>query len=154
LKDYTIIGISVIVACALALGVAATVYARCLDLDRHPAANPATTPVDLEMIKVRRPATRGGISAVVTSTAKAGSGTNASFELAEFSRAYNAFLANGLEVGIASPMGGRPPMNIDDDLSDVDFAFINDPVARRLVDRTLKLREVDTSRYTGIYLVG
>ena len=154
MKDYTKIGISVIVACALALGVAATVYARCLDLDRQPAANPATTPADLEMLKVRRPATRGRILAVVTSTAKAGSGINAGFELTELSRAYYAFLANGFEVDIASPMGGRPPMNIDDDLTDVDFAFINDPVARRLVDRTLKLREVDASRYTGIYLVG
>lgn len=138
----------------LALGVTALLYLRSLDLDSQPLADPDTLPAALPLLAAPRPAHRGRILAVVTSTAKAGERISAGFELTELSRAYYTFLANGFEVEIASPRGGRPPVNIDEELTEVDFAFLNDPVAQALVNTTLRLRDADPSRYQAVYLVG
>jgi hypothetical protein len=68
---------------------------------------------------------RGKILAVVTSTKTMGnSGKSTGYELTELSRAYYVFKANGYEVDIASPLGGTPPVVIDDeDMGQFDFAL-------------------------------
>ena len=132
---------------------AGTAYFHSLDLDSQPQANPRTTPGELAMLQGARPVSRGRILAVVTSTAKAGE-IAAGLELTELSRAYYTFIANGFEVEIASPQGGRPPVRMDDELIDVDHAFLNDADAQRHLSNTQPLATVDPSRYRAVYFVG
>ena len=57
---------------------------------------------------------RGKILAVVTSAAIMGeSEKSTGYELTELARAYYVFQANGFEVEVASPLGGKPPVVID-----------------------------------------
>jgi putative intracellular protease/amidase len=138
-----------VTAVAVAVG-----YLHSFDLDSQRSADPRTTPADLLMLKGPRPESRGRILAIATSTAKASERIAAGMELTELSRAYYVFVANGFEVEIASPKGGRPPVRMDDDLIDVDHAFLNDSDAQQRLSNTLVLADVDPSRYAGVYLVG
>ncbi len=99
---------------------------------------------------------RGKVLAVVTSTEIMGtSGKATGFELTELSRAYYVFLANGFEVDIASPKGGKAPVIIDDeDMGAYDFAFLNDSIAQEKIENTLTLKEIVASDYAAIYFVG
>jgi putative intracellular protease/amidase len=99
---------------------------------------------------------RGKILAVVTSTDVMGaSGKGTGYELTELARAYYVFNANGFEVDIASPEGGKPPVVLDDDdMGKFDYAFINDPVAQNKVDNSFAIADVDTSQYQAVYFVG
>ncbi len=99
---------------------------------------------------------RGRILAVVTSTDTMGSSGKATgYELTELSRAYYVFQANGFEVDVASPKGGKPPVVIDDeDMGAYDFAFLNDPIAQQKTNNTIPMTEVDSSLYDAIYFVG
>jgi putative intracellular protease/amidase len=142
----------IVLSLALLVG-AGMAYVRSLDLDSQPLADPRTNPGELAMLQGERPASRGRILAVVTSTAKAGE-IAAGLELTELSRAYYTFIANGFEVDIASPQGGRPPVRMDDTLIDVDHAFLNDVDAQRQLSDTLPLATVDPSRYQAVYFVG
>lgn len=140
---------------ALMLVVAAFVYVWTLDLDSQPLPDPATRPQDLAYLEHAVPRTRGRILAVVTSTATFGpDARKAGYELTELARAYWVFVANGFEVDIASPRGGEPPMRLDDELVAADYAFLNDPEARRKVRATLPLQQVDPTRYSAVYFVG
>ncbi len=136
------------------LGCMGAGYIHSLDLGSQPLANAQTTPNELTMLKGTRPASRGRILAVVTSSAKGGEDGAAGLELTELSRAYYTFVANGFDVEIASPKGGRPPVRMDDELIDVDYAFINDVEAQKRLSNTLTLANVDPSRYSGVYFVG
>lgn len=136
------------------LGFLGAGYVQSLDLDSQPLADPQTLPAQLDMLKPDRPAPRGRILAVVTSTAKAGPEVAAGLELTELSRAYYVFIANGFEVEIASPKGGRPPVRMDDELIDADYAFLNDVDAQERLSHSLRIDQVDASRYAGIYFVG
>lgn len=99
---------------------------------------------------------RGKILAVVTSTDTMGSsGKSTGYELTELSRAYYVFSANGFEVDIASPLGGKPPVVIDDeDMGVYDYAFLNDSRAQVKANNTLTLKEVNSDDYAAIYFVG
>lgn len=99
---------------------------------------------------------RGKILAVVTSTSQMGSsGKSTGFELTELSRAYYVFQANGFEVDVASPLGGKPPVVIDgDDMKEFDYAFLNDTVAQAKVNESLAMKDVDPTGYEAIYFVG
>jgi len=99
---------------------------------------------------------RGKILAVVTSTDVMGaSGKDTGYELTELARAYYVFKANGFDVDIASPKGGKPPVVIDDDdMGKFDYAFLNDTVAQEKVDNSIAMVDVDTSQYKAVYFVG
>ena len=99
---------------------------------------------------------RGKILAVVTSTEIMGeSGKDTGFELTELARAYYVFQANGFEVDIASPKGGKPPVVLDDDdMGLFDYAFLNDSVAQHKVDNSIALADVDKNNYQAVYFVG
>lgn len=145
-----------LIGTALFLGVSAAgagLWWHQLDLAAQPLPDPATVPAALPF-DVDVPPTRGRILAVVTSTARMGENINAGYELTELARAYYVFRANGFAVEVASPKGGRPPVNIDDELTETDYAFLNDREAQRLVGATAKLGEVDPGRYDAVYFVG
>lgn len=144
------LGLSLIAATA-----AGAAWWHSLDLASQPPASKHTRPEQLDIMQaaVRQP--RGRILTIVTSTANADGGKiNAGFELTELSRAYYVFKANGYDVEIASAKGGRPPVNIDEELVDADFAFLNDSEAQRLLASTIRLNDVDASRYDAVYVVG
>ncbi|WP_430966710.1 type 1 glutamine amidotransferase domain-containing protein [Spongiimicrobium sp. 2-473A-2-J] len=102
------------------------------------------------------PAHRGKILAVVTSTATMGSsGKSTGYELTELARAYYVFQANGFEVDVASPLGGKPPVVIDDeDMGAYDFAFLNDPIAQQKTSNTIAIKDVVEEDYEAVFFVG
>lgn len=99
---------------------------------------------------------RGKILAVVTSTDIMGtSDKSTGYELTELSRAYYTFEANGFEVDIASPEGGKPPVVIDaEDMGAYDYAFLNDSIAQYKANNTIKINNVVSEDYQAVYFVG
>lgn len=99
---------------------------------------------------------RGKILTVVTSTHTMGSSAKSTgYELTELARAYYVFQANGFEVDIASPLGGKPPVVIDDeDMGVYDFAFLNDSIAQYKTSHTIPLNEVVAESYEAVFFVG
>jgi putative intracellular protease/amidase len=99
---------------------------------------------------------RGKILAVVTSTnAMGSSGKSTGYELTELSRAYYVFKANGFEVDIASPLGGTPPVVIDDDdMGAFDYAFLNDAIAQYKTRHTIAMHDVNAAAYEAVFFVG
>jgi putative intracellular protease/amidase len=115
-----------------------------------------TKPQDLVYLSQGVKEHRGKILAVVTSTNVMGaSGKETGYELTELARAYYVFEANGFEVDIASPKGGKPPVVLDDDdMGKFDFAFLNDAAAQQKVDNSIAMVDVDKSQYQAVYFVG
>lgn len=99
---------------------------------------------------------RGKILAVVTSADEMGaSGKSTGYELTELARAYYVFQANGFEVDIASPMGGKPPVIIDDeDMGAYDFAFLNDSIAQYKTGHTIPIEKVIPADYEAVFFAG
>ncbi len=99
---------------------------------------------------------RGKILAVVTSSnAMGNSGKSTGYELTELSRAYYVFKANGFDVDIASPLGGKPQVVIDDDdMGEFDFAFLNDSVAQYKTSYTIAMIDVIEEDYQAVFFVG
>ncbi len=99
---------------------------------------------------------RGKILAIVTSTATMGSTDKSTgYELTELSRAYYVFQANGFEVDIASPLGGEPPVVIDDDdMGKYDFAFLNDSIAQYKVRHTIPVKDISPEAYEAVFFAG
>lgn len=99
---------------------------------------------------------RGKILAVVTSSNTMGSsGKSTGYELTELSRAYYVFKANGFEVDVASPLGGKPPVVIDkDDMGEFDYAFLNDSIAQYKTSHTIAMSEVVAEAYQAVFFAG
>jgi len=99
---------------------------------------------------------RGKILTVVTSTNTMGnSDKSTGYELTELARAYYVFQANGFEVDVASPLGGKPPVVIDDeDMGAYDFAFLSDSIAQYKTSHTIPLDKVVGEDYEAVFFVG
>ncbi len=99
---------------------------------------------------------RGKILAIVTSSNTMGSsGKSTGYELTELSRAYYVFKANGFDVDIASPLGGKPPVVIDgDDMGEFDYAFLNDSIAQYKTSHTIAMNDVVEEAYEAVFFVG
>lgn len=144
-----------VLGAALFLGVAGYLYSLGFKLDSQPLADPKSQSTDLAFVRDGVLERRGRVLAVVTSTAKIGdSGKKAGFELTELSRAYYVFKANGYEVDIASPQGGKPPMRLDDGLVAADHAFLNDLEAKEKLEHSLPLGQANPADYAAVYFVG
>ena len=115
-----------------------------------------TSPQELRYLSNAIDTKRGKILAVVTSASSMGSsGKKTGYELTELARAYYVFTANGFEVDIASPQGGKPPAVKDpDDMGKYDYAFLNDKDAQTKVDNSIALVDVDPKHYSAVYFVG
>lgn len=99
---------------------------------------------------------RGKILAVVTSSETMGSsGKSTGYELTELSRAYYVFEANGFKVDVASPLGGKSPVILDeDDMGIYDYAFLNDSIAQYKTSYTIPISNVKAEDYNAIFFVG
>ncbi len=156
MRQWIKCGLMLFAAFVLVIVIGGVAYVQSLDLDSQPPTSAASTVADLDFMRAAVPATRGKILAVVTSTAHFPDGQKkAGFELSELARAYYVFRANGYQVDIASPQGGSPPMRLDDeDAVAADYAFLNDAGARKALDASLRLRDVDPAQYAAVYFVG
>lgn len=126
-----------------------------IDLASQPAADPATRSAQLDFMQNAVKEKRGRILTVVTSTGRApNTDINAGLELTELARAYYVFKANGFDVDVASPHGGRSPVNIDEELFEADYAFLNDEFAQAQIASTLKISDIDPDAYDAVYFVG
>ncbi|MCB1634623.1 MAG: type 1 glutamine amidotransferase domain-containing protein [Xanthomonadales bacterium] len=137
----------------LALAALLTGYVYSLDLDAEPVADRQATAAELGFGRYSGPS-RGRILAIVSSAAELPGGGRGGFELTELSRAWWVFIHNGFEVDIASPAGGEPPMVLDDDLIDADYAFLNDAAAMARLRQSLPLAAIDPGAYAAVYVVG
>lgn len=110
---------------------------------------------DLPYVTENVPAFRGKILAVVTSVDTMGEDKETGYEHTELARAYWVFIANGFEVDIASPKGGKPPVVIDgEDMGAYDYAFLNDQSIQDKVNNSIPLAEIDPNEYEAVYYVG
>ncbi len=111
---------------------------------------------EIPYLSQHRISNRGKILTVVTSTAVMGnSQKKTGYELTELSRAYYVFQANGYEVSVASPLGGKAPVVIDkEDMGIYDYAFLNDDEAQKKIDNTLVLNDIDFKEYDAVFFVG
>ncbi|WP_405567301.1 type 1 glutamine amidotransferase domain-containing protein [Polaribacter sp. Asnod6-C07] len=116
----------------------------------------STTVKDLPYLSENIIPQKGKILAVVTSTKTIGiTGKKTGYELTELSRAYYVFKANGYQVDVASTLGGKPKVIIDnDDMGAYDFAFLNDKIAQQKTNNTIAMKDVIADNYDAIYFVG
>jgi putative intracellular protease/amidase len=154
MKHTILRGAAWLAAIVAVLAGATYLYYLSLGIDKVPRPNIHATTADIDYLKQGVKEKRGRILAVVSSAARMPDGKKkAGYELTELSRAYYVFSVNGYEVDIASPAGGKPP-EVLDDMTDIDYAFLNDAAAQAKVRRSLRLADVDPTRYAAIYFVG
>jgi putative intracellular protease/amidase len=80
------------------------------------------------------------------------------FWLEEFAAPYYAFKAAGVEITLASPLGGQPPLDpkSDDPDSQTDSTrrFKADPASQAVLANTLKLADVTAVDYDAVFFPG
>lgn len=114
-----------------------------------------TQTTDLTYVNENVPAHRGKILAVVTSVNSMGKDKKTGYEHTELARAYWVFKANGFDVDIASPKGGKPPVVIDgEDMGAYDYAFLNDNKIQAQINNSIPLSEINPDDYVAVYYVG
>ncbi len=93
---------------------------------------------------------------VVTSNAvKGATGIPTGFNLAEVTHPLEKLQAAGIRVEFASPKGGAAPLDGLEDMKDPVIArYWADPDFRHAISHTLRLDEVDPSRYSAIMFAG
>jgi len=94
---------------------------------------------------------------VVTSQDRMGDGGAATgYWLGEVTHFCAELDAAGLSYDLASPRGGRPPLDEKSRAPGdaTNRAFLADPVAKGKLERTRRLAEVDGRAYAAIYLAG
>lgn len=76
------------------------------------------------------------------------------YEFDELTKSYIVFKHYGVTVDIASPSGGKVVADEYDPKKPYNQLFLNDKQAMRHLNNTLKLTDVDTSRYSAVFVVG
>ena len=96
---------------------------------------------------------------ILTSHSQLGqTGHDTGFWLEEFAAPYYQFLDAGMDVVLASPQGGPPPL--DPKSKEPTFQtpatdrFTQDQVAQRVLASTLPLRQIVAGEYAGVFYVG
>jgi len=96
---------------------------------------------------------------VITSHAELGNtGEKTGFWVEEFAAPYYAFVDAGVQVTLASPAGGQPPVDpkseLEDFQTDSTRRFDADTQAQALVANTAKLAEMNAADYDGVFYPG
>ena len=76
------------------------------------------------------------------------------YEFDEFSKAYTVFKANGIEVDVASPKGGKVEADKFDKNKPYNVPVLADKAIMAKLENTLKTSTLDASNYDGIFIVG
>lgn len=78
--------------------------------------------------------------------------------LGEFTDPYYEFIDNGYEVILASPQGGKPPIDprsqLTENITSSNRRFQKDKKAQKDFEFTLKLKEVNTEDYEAVFFPG
>ncbi|OEF24101.1 type 1 glutamine amidotransferase domain-containing protein [Vibrio rumoiensis] len=103
--------------------------------------------------------TKQNILMVLTSHSDLGNtGEKTGFWVEEFAAPYYAFLDAGATVTLATPAGGQPPIDPSSELPDFQTAatqrFDNDESAKAALASTLKLSDVSSDNFDGIFYPG
>ena len=96
---------------------------------------------------------------VITSHAELGNtGEKTGFWVEEFAAPYYAFVDAGVQVTLASPAGGQPPVDpkseLEDFQTDSTRRFDADTQAKALLANTAKLAEMNAADYDGVFYPG
>lgn len=96
---------------------------------------------------------------VITSHAELGNtGEKTGFWVEEFAAPYYAFVDAGVQVTLASPAGGQPPLDPKSELADFQTAstqrFDADAETQALVANTAKLAEMKSEDYDAVFYPG
>ena len=93
---------------------------------------------------------------VLTSHAELGdTGEKTGFWVEEFAAPYYTFVDAGVEITLASPAGGQPPIDPKSEMEDFQTAstkrFDEDKEAQALVANTHKLAEMKSSEFDAVF---
>jgi putative intracellular protease/amidase len=96
---------------------------------------------------------------VLTSHDRLGdTGRRTGFWLEEFAAPYYVLRDAGIEITLASPMGGTPPVDPKSDEPDAETPamkrFRSDPEAQRALASTVKLSTVSADEYDAVFYPG
>jgi len=96
---------------------------------------------------------------VLTSHAELGdTGKKTGFWIEEFAAPYYALLDKGVDITIASPKGGQPPIDPKSDAPDASTPaterFKSDKATQEKLSQTLKLSEVNSADYDAVFYPG
>ena len=96
---------------------------------------------------------------ILTSHDKLGNtGKKTGFWLEEFAAPYYVLLDAGAEITLASPAGGRPPLDPQSDVPDAQTEaterFKKDDAAQRALGNTTKLAEIEADGFDAIFYPG
>lgn len=96
---------------------------------------------------------------VLTSHDKLGdTGKKTGFWLEEFTAPYYVFKAAGVDISIASPAGGQPPLDPksdeEDAQTDTTRRFKADANAQKALATTHKLADIDANKYDAVFYPG
>ena len=96
---------------------------------------------------------------VLTSHDKLGdTGIKTGFWIEEFATPYYILKDKGMEITLASPAGGQPPIDPKSELEDFQtpstIRFNNDKQTQEILANTLKLSEVNANDYDAIFYPG
>ncbi|WMS88968.1 type 1 glutamine amidotransferase domain-containing protein [Pleionea litopenaei] len=91
---------------------------------------------------------------VVSSYGKDQGKTQPGFEQDELSKAYWMFVDNGVTVDIASPNGGAVEADNFDPEQPYNKRFLNDQVAMKKLSKTLKIENLTSTHYQGVFVLG
>jgi len=96
---------------------------------------------------------------VLTSHDKLGhTGEKTGFWLEEFAAPYYAFIDAGADVTLASPKGGKPPLdptsNEDEHQTESTRRFQDDEVAKRALTNTRQLSDIDPDDFAAVFYPG
>src|SRR5437764_14848230 len=85
-------------------------------------------------------------------------GRKTGFWLEEFAAPYFVFRDAGVDLTLASPKGGQPPVDPKSDLpenqTDAMARFKQDPLAQKALAKTIKLSDVTAADYHTVFYVG
>lgn len=96
---------------------------------------------------------------VLTSHSELGNtGKKTGFWIEEFASPYYVFLDAGVEITLASPNGGQPPIDPSSELEDFQTAatkrFYDDDEAQARLATTLKLEDINESDFDAVFYPG
>ncbi len=96
---------------------------------------------------------------VLTSHDKLGNtGTKTGFWLEEFTAPYYVFKDAGVDISLASPAGGQPPLDPKSDAEDAHTdstrRFKDDAEAQKALANTRKLADIDAGNYDAVFYPG
>jgi len=95
---------------------------------------------------------------VVTSFGKLANGIQTGIWLEEFTTPYYLLKAEGVEITVASPAGGRAPIDpksITGDYSTVSVKrFLNDPESQEKLNMTASLKDINAENFDAVFYPG